>query len=196
MPASERSEPVGLDEQLRAVGAAIDQMKSVTDALHRSLWQEIVIRGGLPQFGEFGGFPTEIADLLKKVGDTIEATESAAKEAFERFCAGPSRKVLAGQMLTQEEFAFAKATGVIGDQRRNDLTDYQLFCMFYYEDDSHFGYINPEETPNRILPGKIGIRFGIVPESVRVKFLRPDQEEFLRTRLPDLYARFLQEECS
>jgi hypothetical protein len=177
-------------EQLRAALAAFEHIENGMAALNQWLWDNVVAHDCLPV-----AFPPDVADLLQRLRVAVGAGRSAATEAFERFSARPVGAFVRGRRLSEEEFYVLGAMGILRDTARSlrlsDVTDYEAFSMLYYEDDDHYGYINPELEPP-VEPRKLMLRFGIVPESVRIGFLRPEQEEFLRTKLPELYERFLQ----
>ena len=169
-------------QQLRAVSEALEPLHGVLGELDRWLWQHVVASDDLPR-----KLPDEIADLLQRLGEGLQAGESAASEAFQRFSARPLAKFLAGMRLSEEEFYILGGMGVL-PLGLTDVTAFEAFSMLYYEDDRRHGYINPAEIPRQ--PGYPKLRFGIIPEEVCMKFLRPEQDTFLRTRFPELYARF------
>src|SRR5215471_10487347 len=178
-------------QQLRAVIEALEPLDGVLEDIHRWLWRNVVVHDCLPR-----ELPDEIDRLLSRLGSGLHAGKSAASEAFQRFSGGPTGKFLAGMRLSEEEFYILNGIAVASsDFPRNtanglgltDVTDYEAFSMLYYEDDRRYGYINPEETPKK--PGYFRWGLGIIPESVCTKFLRPEQDTFLRRRIPALFAR-------
>ena len=184
MKNEERGQPLEWDQQLRDLGRAIEPMKRALRDLDQWLWEHCKCDGSLP---------LEVAESLQRLTDGLEATDCATRAAFERFCDNPNRKfIFGGPKLTEEEFGILYAMGVLRNTAYclgvSEVTDYEAYSMLWYEDDHRRGFINPEEEP--LPPGRFKVEIGILPESVRIESLRPGQEEFLRTRVPSLYARF------
>lgn len=177
-------------DQLRAVFEAIAPMEGAVNDLTHWFWEHVVAKDCLPC-----SLPPEVADSLQRLSAAIEAARDASTQAFERFSSHPIQKCFTGKKFTEEEFYILRGMGVIRDMAKNlglsEMSDYEALSMLYYEDDEGHGYINPGEEP--LAKGRLKWRWGIVPETVRIKFLRKDQEEFLRRKIPSLYGRFLRE---
>jgi hypothetical protein len=78
------------------------------------------------------------------------------------------------------------------------VDDFELHSMLCCEHETRHVYINPELTPPEPLPEPdedgvhqwtAGLRFGAAPEELRLSALRPEQREFFKKHLPDVYAR-------
>jgi len=124
----------------------------------------------------------------------LDAVRAAAADAFEKYSAAPSARLLSGYPLSREEYySVAAVAGPVMTQARlglSDLEDYQVFCFMCYEDADWRGYINPALEPRDPQSRLIGARFGRPPEECYENALRADQREFFQERLPAVYKRF------
>jgi hypothetical protein len=118
---------------------------------------------------------------------------------MDRYSMEPFNTYLEGRPLSREQSYVCRALGLdLGTAREVglvDVDDYDVYRMLCYEDDRRWAYINihlvPPE-PIRLGPvTRIRMRFGRAPEECRRRFLQPEQHDFFREHLPDVYARFL-----
>jgi hypothetical protein len=137
--------------------------------------------------------------LLTALHAELENCRRSADQAFARYSSGPSAKVVAGQPLSREQYYLCRAMGADFGTAREvglfSLDDYDVFRMLCYEDDERWAYINIHlAPPGPVRPGQVTrrrARFGSAPEECRRRFLRPEQHDFFREHLPDVYDRFL-----
>ena len=126
--------------------------------------------------------------------------QRARKEAIdlcERLSSRPAADFLDGRLLSAEEFHALGADGItwpdraaIGLAAPADVTDYELYRLFHFEDDRWRGLINPAAKPRDQSSGRIGLCIGRPPEEIPRAQLRPEQEEFFAKHLPQVLARF------
>ncbi len=176
-----------------------DQIRDLKGAAERAsaaVW-EIQISAGENIFGS-DALPREMPEplhlVLRSLERELHGIGELASGLFERLCAGPSHKLLAGKPLSQEEYYLVRASGVdfggAKDLGLTDLTDYEVYRMLCYEDDRRWSYINVHLSPRDPQSQQVSARFGCPPEECRRRFLRPEQETFFRDRFPKVYERF------
>ena len=142
---------------------------------------------------------TEILDFLTILDQELSDIAQTSDDLRWYFCRKPLEKWHTGQQLTREEFYLLAAQGIIViPSETGSLEAYEEFAYYLYEDNELRGYINPSERPNPspVPTGNGGstqevhLRIGIVPEEVRVSFLRTEQLNFFRNFKPELFSRF------
>ena len=144
--------------------------------------------------------PLEVSEVLATLDQELRSIERVTDSLSWYFCRNPLRKFLTGQRLSREEFYLLAARGIIVIPSENASEEaYEAFAQYLYEDNEQMGYINPSERPD---PPPVptgnggwtqevnGMKIGIVPENVRISFLRPDQLNFFRDFRPELFSRF------
>lgn len=110
----------------------------------------------------------------------------------ERYHRRPLERLFSGFDLSVEEFYLLRAIGavtaIISDLGISPVNEFEAFRLLHYEDDDTRCFINPS-LPQRE-EGKVGLRFGISPEELSRRALRPEQKDFFRKHLPDVFQRF------
>jgi len=144
--------------------------------------------------------------LVNELGMALHAIEGAARAAFERYSSGPVIKFARGIPLTPEEYHYLCASGLdwgAKDAGLSPLTDFEVFSMFFYEDDKRHTLINPDalarwprgpaEVGVEVVHDRVFARLGTPPEELSLSALRPEQKDFFQDYLPKIYARFKQD---
>jgi hypothetical protein len=143
--------------------------------------------------------PTVSLDDLVALEQELRTVEQAWEDLRCYVGRNPREKYLSGQQLTREEFYLLAVQGILIIPSETGLEEaYKEFDHYRYEDNEWMGYINPAEPPDPpSVPGrnggwtqKVHIKVGILPEQVRIKFLREDQLKFFRKFKPKLFSRF------
>jgi len=147
--------------------------------LSRWLWRNVVARDALPH-----SLPEDLEAVLTQLREAMDSQGTRLGRAQD-FWNQLLRKFLSAQRLEPAEFYLLRALGL---WRVSPQIEYEDFLMMIYEDDKRRTYINPAENPPQ--PGKLKLRFGIPPESVKVCFLTAEQQAFFRNKLPAVWARF------
>lgn len=176
-------------DELREILSATDLAEQALRDLHRYLWDNVVASDVWPR-----ELPEDLRNCLEALTREIEKCSRAAEKAFERCSSVPINKVLAEVPLSREQYYLCRAMGMdLGTAREVgliDFDDYQIYRMLCYEDDNRWAYINIHLAPREPHPTQVAARFGRPPEEFRRRFLRPEQHDFFREFLPDVYKRF------
>ncbi len=175
---------MGEIERIRRASRTAQKM---TDELFQWLWRNVSAGDVVPR-----EVPSDAAELIGALRTEIDAVERAVAAALDRYQDRPLDLFLKGFLLTREQYHLLAAMRLPLSSAKlaglSMLDDYDVFCMFHYEDDNRRAYINPDEAPRQ--PGRIKIRFGVPPEELDVNALRPEQLAFFEEYLPDVLARF------
>jgi hypothetical protein len=138
--------------------------------------------------------PEPLASHLAGLHRDLGRLRELAQALFQRLCSDPSAKLLAGRPLSREDYYLCRAMGVdLGSAQELglvDLADYDVYRMLYYEDDRRVSYINVHLALRDPQPERVGAHFGRAPEECRRRYLRSEQVEFFRDRLPAVFVRF------
>ena len=129
----------------------------------------------MEELSEFEFKLNEIKDVLiklHKMTDNIKPTFSSA-----------IRKFLGHKRVTEKEYYLLCAEKILEFKGFDGLNEAQRFDMHCYETDEIYSHIMPCKTP-----GSGG--WGIEPEEVEVKYLRPEQKEYFYKYDPVTYNRF------
>jgi hypothetical protein len=167
-----------------------EEISSILDAVERA---ERALRGRLSR-----AVPEDDRSLLRALHADLAECRQSAEQAMDRYSMEPFNTYLEGRPLSREQYYVCRARGLdLGTAREVglvDVDDYDVYRMLCYEDEKSWTYINIHLAPREpIRPGqvtRIGMRFGSAPEECRRRFLRPEQHDFFRDRLPDVYERF------
>jgi len=92
--------------------------------------------------------------------------------------------------LSYEEYHLLAADNIQFFKGPNEDTEYGRLDLIWYQDEDIFGYINlfvPPPDPGKVRP----LLWGIEPEKVRLKALRPDQHMYFKKFYPEVYKRFI-----
>ena len=93
-------------------------------------------------------------------------------------------------LLTREQYLLLSAAGLELFTHKNvglsAFDDFELAEMFVYEDDDRYSVINPGRQPDELLR----VHVGTCPEDIEFDRLRPEQQHFFETYLPEVAARF------
>jgi len=127
------------------------------------------------QFLELETIFIELNDALLKLNDAAENLHSEFSSAV--------YKINRFQRLSKKEFYLLASEKIIKWTDLNGFDNFQLFDFHFYEDDKTRSYIIPTNTPDTG-------GWGIAPEHVKLKHLRPEQKEFFAKYDPKTYKRF------
>ncbi|HEX5436477.1 MAG TPA: hypothetical protein VFW98_04930 [Gemmatimonadaceae bacterium] len=172
------------------IAAAADQGMNALQQVTTWLSRNVVADDVLPREDP----PRELAPAIESLRAALENIRRARSDAFERFVTGPLERFVRGFELTAEQYYLLGAMGAIRgtakDLGLSPVDDFEAFALLHYEDNDWEGYINPSLQPR--VPGsdKAGLRFGRSPEELPRARLRPEQSEFFRRYLPEVFARF------
>jgi len=136
----------------------------------------------------------EFQDSISSLVQHIKRIRRIADAINGRMVRSPSKKLLAGETLTEQEYFFIRT----GDVHLNTahqvglspIDEYAIYRHLCYEDDNVICCINPEPIPEETPDNVVQVRWGINPEELHAKHLRPEQRDFFEEHLPDLLARF------
>jgi hypothetical protein len=168
------------------IDVALDALRFTSDWL----WRNVVADDVWPR-----QMPEELAVALEKMDGALRAAKDFARYPGEHVAS----KFLAARVMTRDEFYTLCALG--GGPPFNvsglcPFDEYEIYTFFCYEDDEQWTYINPDKKPPTPSTLSLGVvvklvgGFGIAPEEVRISFLHPDEREFFRKYLPEVFARF------
>ena len=171
------------------------EASTTAQSLKKWAWENVVAHDVIPvKMGE------PLASLFEQIDQNLKTIERVSTDLFLRFFKAPVEKFLLGYALTREEFYLLMAMDVdlpIISAKMLDLSSwdgYEFFRLFRYENDLVRCYINPgineTELTNEAGVKSLGLKFGHFPEVLDRDGLRPEQHEFFKTKLPELYARF------
>ena len=176
-------------DQLRDLIGAADRASGAVRDVEAWAWEHVVASDVLPR-----QLPEPLGAHLTALERDLNAIRELARALFGRLCSDPSGKLLAGRMLSREEYYLCRAMGVdLGGAQElglTELADYEVYRMLCYEDDQRFCYINVHRALDDPQPQRVAARFGRSPENCRRRYLRPEQLAFFRDRLPEVYSRF------
>jgi hypothetical protein len=135
-------------------------------------------------------------DLLR-ADDELRVIERHVEQALARYQAEPVTKLAKGLPLEREEFHIVMAAGLFDQGFTKALglspvDDYEAFSFLHYETDTGQGYINPLTEQDPPFPTTVE-RFGRPPEEIDILHLSPEQAEFFRRYVPDIFTRFRRE---
>jgi hypothetical protein len=194
----EEHEGLAAFAELKRTVEAAEDLESGFLELRKWLWKNMVAHDCLPQ-----ALPEDLKPIIERLTERLAQVRSAACEAFENLSARPAAKFLRGERLTRTEYYLLTAAGIFkeGGSKALGLSpydDYDTFSFLHYEDEKRITYIDPSEKPfdppREVSPGKfvqhVHPRLGIPPEEARLDALRPEQREFFKQHLPEIYKRF------
>ncbi len=177
-------------DQFHHIAAATDQGMHALQDVTSWISRYVVADDVLPRVDP----PRQIAPAIEAVRTAFEEIRRARSDAFERFVAAPLDRLVRGFELTAEQYYLLSAMGAIRgtakDLGLSPVDDFEAFALLHYDDDEWEGYINPSLEPRDLGSGKAGFRFGRSPEEVPRARLRPEQSEFFRQYLPEVFSRF------
>ena len=132
--------------------------------------------------------PPNVQEQLMTLHRSLDAARATVAELSERIRFIPVNKRVLGRRLSREEYFVLLAQGVaLGSHKDlglSKLDDYEVFDMFFYEDDERLGYINPSPPGTATLPNDVH------PEEISFDRLRPEQRVFFDKHLPAVGKRF------
>jgi hypothetical protein len=172
---------------LRAIERALRELTS-------DLWDNTTASDVWPR-----KLPGDAGSLLGTLHAELDQCRQSAHEAFDRYSSGPCANALTGRPLSREQYYLCRAMGAdfgtAPEVGLAGLDDYGVYQMLCYEDDERWAYIDIHLAPRKpTRPGpstRVSARFGRAPKECRRRYLRPEQHDFFREHLPDVYDRFL-----
>jgi hypothetical protein len=139
-------------------------------------------------------------DSARPLRDCLLEIKKLADALDNEFCRSWIAKLAGVQPMTEKEYYLMRASGCEGYTAKGfglvEVSDYEVFKHFYYEDDEKRCHINPaEQRPTFEMDPETGKGFirmscGRYPEELQAKYLRPEQRAFLAKHLPAILARF------
>ncbi|HEX5474693.1 MAG TPA: hypothetical protein VFX12_08545 [Vicinamibacterales bacterium] len=160
--------------------AAADALQGLSEAINGRLEDDVEA--------------AQVHRRVKDLRDHLDGVNNASDKLFERLCSAPVRRWLGGHRLTREEYHVMAAGGLIEYNTKAACVcafdDFDVCSLFQYEDETRRCYINPKMDV--LPPGRMRLRGGIgePPEELSWDRLRPEQQRFFATYLPDVAARF------
>ena len=137
---------------------------------------------------------TDFRESLPTLIHDVERLHKVARAVNERMVHRPALKVWRGKPLTEQEYYFMRAAGVLMNSAHqlglSPVDEYELHRHFCYEDDQKFCYVHPGPKPKKSRGRRIQLKVGCVPEQLSAQHLRPEQKAFFEEYLPELLARF------
>jgi len=174
---------------------SIDDWSDAFDQILEDLARTRNVVEGLAKHGVRSS--DELYQKTEGLKTLLSTIEEASRDLRYYFCMNPLHKFLKGHQLTKEEFYLLAAYGVWKIPSTTGSGEaYEEFTYRYYEDNELYGYINPSQKPfpprskNGSLKFKTSLTWGIVPEEVRISFLRTDQLNYFKDYKPKEFSRF------
>ena len=180
------SEPPKWADELRRIHALAESAEQTLALLTRWILEHTPASEGGTRALE-----PDVEALLETLQTQLQEVRAAETDAFDRYSAAPVAKFLHGQPLTPEEYYLVAAMrggpwGTAFQLGLSPAEDYDVFQHLWYADEEGQSYINPELPPP--VPGRVR-GFGVPPERLRRSALRPEQREFFRRHLPEVFGR-------
>lgn len=156
------------------------------------------LRAELRKYEASDCLPREPAEpetsLLSALGNLLEEVKDQARGLDYRLIGEPIERLLSGLRLSSAQFYSLRSIGVdfsleavlsAGD----GLNEYEAYSLIHYGG-HEAGLIDPARYVGAPNAERTGAHLSIAPEQVRISELRPDQHQFLRDRMPEVFARF------
>lgn len=143
----------------------------------------------------------DIEHALDRFSETLRHIRRGAEELHNALRGSPIRMMLSTNRLnlTEVQYHLLRAAGVelpTGKELGiSPVTDYELYRMCIYEDESGICFMHPNEKPPAEVVkdsnGSFAIRprMAISPEETAIEHYRPEQETFFAENRPDVLAR-------
>jgi hypothetical protein len=181
--------------EFNKISDRLSKTRSIVDRFAKWIWANVVAEDVIPQ-----RMPPELSNALAELDQELDAIAETSDKLRWYFCTNPSNKWLRGHSLTREEFYIFAAQGIMEIPSTTGLEDaYTEFTHYFYEDNKRMGYIintseKPNPQPDTAGDGRTTIKarptIGIMPEDVKMSFLRPEQLDFFKDFQPELFSRF------
>ena len=127
---------------------------------------------------------------VKEFRSLFEMTRAWVQQLEQRLVVLPLMCVSKAALLTREQYLLLSAAGLELFTHKNvglsAFDNFELAQMFFYEDDDRYSVINPGRQPDELLR----VHVGTCPEDIEFDRLRPEQQHFFETYLPEVAARF------
>ncbi len=140
------------------------------------------------------GESSKVQASLRSLSKQLEEIGNSANNIYQISCIGPAEKVLAGRLMTEQEYFFLRASGCHMFTAKGlglgQVDDYEVHRNLCYKDDEKYCYINPAAKPQDPDSKEAPWRIGLPPEELNLKDLRAEQRRFFEKHLPDVLQRF------
>jgi hypothetical protein len=124
----------------------------------------------------------------------LDEIQSSTERIWQLLCSNPAQKILAGKLMTEQEYFFWRARGchlfTAEGLGLAQVGDYDVHRNLCYEDDQRYCYINPAPKPQDPNSKEVLSGIGLPPEELYLRDLRPEQRQFLGKYLLDVLRRF------